>query len=130
MTRRYPVTVLLCPATIYQHAAREGRGYAPSETARFAVVRDGADDAPWVLVHRNTGARVESLIPALPRKITMTDRLNVCAAFEAATHLDWSHFDNLPATTHETTSPPAFADLAGAQRVAAEMRKIALQVIQ
>lgn len=131
MTRRYPVTVLLCPATIYQHAARFGSGYAPTETARFAVVRDADDkSAPWALVHRRTGARVGSLLPVRARKLTMTEMLSVAAAYEAATHLDWRPFDSLPVTTPATTGTPKFADERAAQLLAGELRTIAAAVIQ
>lgn len=130
-TRRHSVTVLLCPATIYQHAARFGAGYAPTEKARFAVVRDGDDkQAPWVLVHRRTGARVGSLLPVHARKLTMTDMLAVASAFEAATHLDWSPFDSLPVTTPATTGTPKFANERAAQLLAGELRVIAAGVVQ
>lgn len=131
MTKRHPVKVLLCPATIYQHAARFGAGYAPSENARFAVVRDGeGKDAPWAFVHRRTGARVGSLLPVRARKLTMTDMLAVASAFEAATHLDWSPFDSLPVTTPATTGTPKFANERAAQLLAGELRTIAAGAVQ
>lgn len=128
--KRYPVTVLLAPASIYVHAAREAQGYAPAPDARFAVVRDQAlPDGQWVLVHRRTGAKIESLLPARSRKLTMTDKLAVAAALYAATHLDWSPFDALPQTTHETKGVPAFADREKAEKVATEMRAIVAHVL-
>lgn len=93
--RRIPARVLLAPVSIYQHAAHYGEGYRPTAGSRFAVVRT-RPDAAWVLVHIRSGMPVESLLPALPRKLTMTDKLNVAAAFEAATHLDWSALDAVP----------------------------------
>lgn len=126
---RAKVSVLLAPATIYQHAAHVAEGYAPAESARFAVVRTSAD-APWELVHRRSGARVGSLLPALPRKLTMTDMLAVAAALHAHTELDWAPFDTLPECTPETKRDDVkFADMARAQRLALELRRIASQAL-
>lgn len=128
MPRKVKVEVLKAPLTIYQHAARMAQGYAPAEDARFAVVREG--DGPWQLVHRRSGCAVESCLPALPRKITMTEKLAVAAAWHSATHLDWSPFDGLPQCTHETKRDDIrFSDPAAAGRVAGDMRTLALQAL-
>jgi hypothetical protein len=130
MAKRLAVTVLLAPATIYQHAAVSSEGYAPAADARFAVVRAaGRSDGPWVLVHRRSGMLVESLLP--PRKFSRTDKLAVAAAFHACTHLDWTPFDAIPQVSEGDLKGPGFApehrDAAG--RIATELRIIASSIL-
>lgn len=127
--KRVKVSVLLAPATIYQHAARVAEGYAVSADARFAVVRSDAHNCSWLLVHRRTGAPVASLLPTLRRKVTLRDLLAVCASWHAASHLEWDHFDRLPQTTRETTRVPDFDNRDAAMRVGQEMRALAAQAV-
>ena len=90
MTRRIPYTGQIP----YMTARLTVSGYRPTAASRFAVVRVNAD-APWSLIHTRSGMPVNSLLPALSRKVTLADKLAVAAAFEAQTHLDWAAFDEL-----------------------------------
>lgn len=121
---------LLAPATIYQHAARYAEGQRPTTNSRFGVVRS-ASDAPWLLIHIRSGSQVGSLLPALSRKLTLRDLLAVASAFEAATHLDWAPFDNLPEIQPGDTKHAGFAeaDRPAAQRTANELMAIARQAL-
>jgi len=105
MARRIAHAQLLAPNGIYAREAAEAVGYRPSPTSRFCVVRRD-EAAPWELVHVRSGAKVDSLLPALSRKLTCADKLVVAAAFDAATHLDWSDFDALPEVTRAQGSKP------------------------
>lgn len=124
---------LLAPATIYQHAGRYAEGQRPTANSRFGVVRS-ASDAPWLLVHIRSGSQVGSLLPARParsRKLTLRDLLAVASAFEAATHLDWAPFDNLPEIQPNDKKYPGFAesDRPAARRTANELMAIARQLL-
>lgn len=124
MTRRLAVSAILAPAGIYQREAREASGYRPSASSRFAVVRMNDSDV-WRLTHLQSGASVDSILPAMPRRLTMTDKLAVAAAFETLTHCDWSAFDALPAVTLETTEAPALAPSPSLRVTTDEMRRVA-----
>ena len=126
MTRRIKTTAIFPPNGIYRQSPVPVEGYKPTENARFGVVRYGAD-APWLLVHLATGYSVGNLLPALSRKITLTEKLAVAAARGAQTHLDWQEFDALPATTMETKEAPQF--VLSPRDTLAAMRQIAEQVL-
>ncbi len=80
--------------TPYMTARLTVSGYRPTESSRFAVIRI-RPESPWSLIHVRSGMPVDSILPALSRKLTRDDKLAVAAAFEAQTHLDWSAFDEL-----------------------------------
>ena len=95
-----------------QTLSTEGRrlnvvGYRPTPASRFAVTR-AADrpEGPWLITHVRSGCGVTSILPATSRKLTMTDKLAVIAAWEAMTHLDWSAFDELPQVTPDSNKFP------------------------
>lgn len=127
--RRIPIRTLLAPATIYQHAAHYAEGYRPTANSRFAVVRQSPDDT-WSLVHIRSGKRVDAALPAAARKLTMTDKLTVAAAWEGAAHLDWSAFDALNEIKEGATGKPSFGNLTASQLATMdEMRKLAATAI-
>jgi hypothetical protein len=127
MARRIPVSAVLAPAGIYRREARAVTGYKASERSRFAVVR-ASDESIWMLIHIRSGGGLESTLPALPRRLTLADKLAVAAAWDAVTHLDWSAFDDLPAASLEMTAIPSI-DLARARHTLAEMRAIAARAL-
>lgn len=90
MARRIPYTGFIP----YMTARLSVKGYRPTETSRFAVVRI-REGAAWDLVHVRSGMSVGSLLPALSRALNRDDKLAVAAAFEAQTHLNWTAFDAL-----------------------------------
>jgi len=122
MSRRIKIDAILAPNGIYQRCALPASGYRPSETSRFAVVRTGPE-APWRLIHVTSGGALDTIFPALPRKLTLADKMATAAAWEAATHIDWSAFDALPAVSLATTQPPALG--AGSASTIAEMKALA-----
>jgi hypothetical protein len=71
---------------------------------------------------------VTSILPATSRKLTMTDKLAVIAAWEAMTHLDWSAFDELPQVTPDSNKFPLI-DQAKAMPAVRAMRETAGKVI-
>jgi hypothetical protein len=82
-------------------------GYRPTASSRFAVTRlADRPDSPWTMTHVRTGMGVGSIIPAVSRKLTLAERLEICAAWEAMTHLDWSAFDELPEIGPDTNGAP------------------------
>lgn len=90
MTKRIKFT----GQTPYMTARVTVTGYRPTESSRFAVARV-SDAAAWDLLHVRSGMPVNSLLPALPRVLTLADKLAVAAAWEAQTHLNWAAFDDL-----------------------------------
>jgi hypothetical protein len=125
MTKRIKVAALLAPHGIYRRTPLAVTGYKPTERSRWAVVRTG-DAAAWLLIHHASGAGVGSLLPVLPRKLTLAEMLAAAAAFDAATHLDWSAFDALPAVTPETTAEPRLGNPSPATlRTVQAMRELA-----
>lgn len=129
MTRRIKIATLLSPLGARGSVLRV-EGYRPTSKSRFAVVRTAAD-RPWLLIHVRSGAIVDSAIPAVPRKLTMTDKLNVATAWEAATHLNWGPFDRIEAVILETTNVINFAraDQDEARAILPDMRRLAAQAI-
>lgn len=89
MTKRIKFT----GQTPYMTARVTVQGYRPTAASRFAVAR--VSNGPWDVLHVRSGMPVNSLLPALPRVLTLADKLAVAAAWEAQTHLDWSAFDAL-----------------------------------
>lgn len=129
---KIPLKTLMAPATIYQHAAFYAEGFRPTASSRFGVVRERAGEGPWLLVHIRSGSRVGGLLPALPRKLTLSDVLAVAAAFEAQTHLDWGPFDRLPEVQEGDRKGVGFAmeDADAARTLAASLRELAAQTLQ
>ncbi len=126
MTRRIKIEM--------QTLSLEGRrlnvvGYRPTPTSRFAVTR-AADrpEGPWLITHIRSGCGVTSILPAVMRKLTMTDKLAVTAAWEAMTHLDWTAFDELPQVSPDSNKFPVI-DQAKAGPVVREMREAAKAVL-
>ena len=104
-------------------------GYRPSAASRFAVTRIAdRPQSPWMLTHIRTGMGVSSILPASSRKLTMTDKLAVIAAWEAMTHLDWSAFDELPEIGPDSNAAPVI-NQAKAGPVVREMREMAETVL-
>lgn len=108
MARRIPIQTLIAPNGMYQRQAMLAAGYRPAPDSRFAVVRAGPA-APWALTHVKSGGSLDSILPARGYKITMTEKLAVAAAFEAASYVDWSAFDALPQVTESTTDCPTMS---------------------
>jgi hypothetical protein len=102
-------------------------GYRPTGSSRFAVVRVNAD-APWSLIHTRSGMPVNSLLPALARKVTLGDKLAVAAAFEAQTHLDWAALDDLQ-ELGPGFNGTQYMDPAKGAALAATLRQLAAQVL-
>jgi hypothetical protein len=124
MTRRIKIDAILAPAGIYQREARPVSGYRPTADSPFAVVRVGAGpSAHWKLIHVKSGGSIDSPLPARGYHLTLTHKLAVAAAWTAATHLDWSAFDKLPAVTLETTEAPGLKNPSPV--TLAEMRRLA-----
>ena len=123
MTRRIAYTGQIP----YMTARLTVKGYRPTAASRFAVIRTNAD-APWSLIHVRSGMPVNSLLPALARKLTLADKLAVAAAFEAQTHLDWSAFDEL-----EELGPnfngSQYMDPAKGAALAVSLRELAAQAL-
>jgi len=104
-------------------------GYRPTATSRFAVTRIAdRPESPWMLTHIRTGMGVGSILPALSRKLTMTDKLAVLAAWETMTHLNWAVFDDLPAIGPDTNAAPVI-DQVRAGPVVRAMREMAMAVL-
>jgi len=126
MTRRIKIEM--------QTLSAEGRrlnvvGYRPTPASRFAVTR-AADrpEGPWLITHVRSGCGVTSILPATPRKLTMTDKLAVIAAWEAMTHLDWSAFDELPQVTPDSNKFPLIDQTKASPAVRA-MRETAATIL-
>jgi hypothetical protein len=83
----------------------------------------------WRLTHLRSGASVDSILPALPRKLTMADKLAVAAAFETLTYCDWSAFDSLPQVTLETKDAPRLTPSPSLRVTMDEMRRVAWQAL-
>jgi hypothetical protein len=111
----------------YMTARLTVHGYRPTDSSRFAVVRVNAD-APWSLIHTRSGMPVNSLLPALARKVTLADKLAVAAAFEAQTHLDWAAFDDLQELGPGFNGTQYMGPAKGAA-LASALRQIAAQVL-
>ncbi len=99
------------------------QGYRPTANSRFGVTRT-REDAPWCLSHIRTGMGVSSVLPPVMRKRTMAELLAVASAWEAATHLDWTAFDELPPIGPDTMDQPKI-DQAKAGPTVRAMREIA-----
>lgn len=123
MARRIPFT----GQTPYMTARLTVSGYRPTESSRFAVIRI-RKDSPWSLIHVRSGMPVESLLPALSRKLTRDDKLAVAAAFEAQTHLDWSAFDELQ-ELGPNFNGSQYMDPAKGAALAPALRDLAAQVL-
>lgn len=63
------------------------------EGSRWAAVRLYESDKHWSLTHRQSGNRIDSLLPNAPR--TLRHALAYVAALDAL-DVDWSAFDALP----------------------------------
>lgn len=103
-------------------------GYRPTANSRFAVARIDRAGA-WDLLHVRSGMPVNSVLPALPRALTLADKLAVAAAWEAQTHLDWSAFDNLE-ELGPSSNKRQHLDPATARATVDAMRAIAAQVLE
>lgn len=126
MVRRIKFTTLIAPNGIYHRTTAEAHGYRPAPSSRFAVTRIGR--GPWVLTHVRSGVGIDSILPARGQRLTMTQKLSAAAALEAATHLDWSAFDAIPAVTADMTEPPTFVQRPRDEMIA-EMREIVAAAI-
>lgn len=114
--------------TPYMTARVSVEGFRPTESSRFAVARVSAK-AAWDLLHVRSGMPVNSLLPALPRPLTMADKLAVAAAWEAQTHLDWSAFDALE-ELGPSSNKRQHLDPATAAPTIAAMRQLAAQTLE
>lgn len=106
--------------TPYMTARVSVAGYRPTADSRFAVARV-SDKVAWDLLHVRSGMPVNSLLPALPRSLTLADKLSVAAAWEEASGLDWSAFDQLEelgpsSNTRQYLDPATAADTVAAMR--------------
>lgn len=126
--KRLAHTQLLAPNGLYAREAAEANGYRPSATSRFCVVRRD-EAAPWELVHVRSGAKVDSLLPARSRKTTLAEKLRVAHAFDAATHLDWSDFDQLPQVTRAQGDKPRLEPTPRMVAMVADLQAIVRQVL-
>lgn len=100
MARRIPIET-----TILTNARRlKVEGYQAARGGRFAVIRHRKGEGPWIVVHVRTGVGVGSCLPA--SCVSLADKLAACAKWEAATYLDWSAFDELPAIGPDSTTMP------------------------
>lgn len=100
MARRIPIKT-----TILTNARRlEVMGYKAARNGRFGVIRHRDGEGPWIVVHLRTGVGVGSCLPA--SCVSLSEKLAAVAKWEAATHLDWSAFDELPEIGPDSTAMP------------------------
>lgn len=93
-----------------------------TKDGRFAVIRHRKGEGPWIVVHLRTGVGVGSILP--PRCTSLADKLAVMQRWEAAPHLDWSAFDELPAIGPDSTDMPKI-DQDKARNTVASMAELA-----
>lgn len=128
MAKHAPFRVPFKGFTPYMTARVGVTGYRPTETSRFAVARVSPKTA-WDLLHVRSGMAVNSVLPALPRTLSLADKLAVAAAWEAQTHLDWSAFDNLE-ELGPSSNKRQHLDPSTARATVDAMRVIAAQVLE
>ncbi|NBW08584.1 MAG: hypothetical protein EBR82_11220 [Caulobacteraceae bacterium] len=101
MTKRIAIDQLLAGSGVL----RTEKAYTTDAASRFAVVQPLNAPGVWILVHRRSGIRIQSLLPSA--KLSLAAALRYIAALDAL-EIDWTPFDTIDEVRWSGAPPKGF----------------------